>query len=108
VLLLFFAQHLDLLKAVDELLFSVSDHLLQPLDIICTAIQHILHVSKQLFFICYEFPKLCGEDSFQNSRQTAKKKYSSEERACLGAPFSAPSAILGARRWTSQDYGDRS
>jgi hypothetical protein len=51
-LLLFFAQRLDLLKAVDELLFSVSDHLLQPLDIICTAIQHILHVSKQLFFIC--------------------------------------------------------
>jgi hypothetical protein len=25
---------------------------LQPLDVICTAIQHILHVSKQLFFIC--------------------------------------------------------
>jgi hypothetical protein len=27
-LLLFFTQRLDLLKAVDELLFSVSDHLL--------------------------------------------------------------------------------
>jgi hypothetical protein len=52
LLLLFFAQCLDLLKAVDELLFSVGDHLLQPLDVICTAIQHILHVSKQLFFIC--------------------------------------------------------
>jgi hypothetical protein len=51
-LLLFFAQHLDLLKAVDELLFRVGDHLLQPLDVICAAIQHILHVSKQLFFIC--------------------------------------------------------
>jgi hypothetical protein len=33
-------------------LFSISDHLLQPLDIIYTAIQHILHISKQLFFIC--------------------------------------------------------
>jgi hypothetical protein len=51
-LLLFFAQRLDLLKAVDELLFGVGDHLLQPLDVICTVIQHILHVSKQLFFIC--------------------------------------------------------
>jgi hypothetical protein len=51
-LLLFFAQRLDLLKAVDELLFSVGDHLLQHLDIIFMAIQHILHVSKQLFFIC--------------------------------------------------------
>jgi hypothetical protein len=51
-LLLFFAQRLALLKAVDELLFSVGDHLLQPLDVICTVIQHILHVSKQLFFIC--------------------------------------------------------
>jgi hypothetical protein len=37
-LLLFFAQRLDLLKAVDELLFSVDDHLLQPFDIICVAI----------------------------------------------------------------------
>jgi hypothetical protein len=51
-LLLLFAQHLDLLKAAGELLFSVGDDLLQPLDIICMAIQHILHVSKQLFFIC--------------------------------------------------------
>jgi hypothetical protein len=51
-LLLLFAQRLDLLKAVGELLFSISDYLLQPLDIICTVIQHILHVSKQLFFIC--------------------------------------------------------
>jgi membrane-anchored protein YejM (alkaline phosphatase superfamily) len=33
-------------------LFSVSDNLLQHLDVICTVIQHILHVSKQLFFIC--------------------------------------------------------
>jgi hypothetical protein len=51
-LLLLFIQRLDLLKAVGELLLSIGDHLLQPLDIICTAIQHILHVSKQLFFIC--------------------------------------------------------
>jgi hypothetical protein len=51
-LLLLFAQRLDLLKAASELLFSVGDHLLQPLNIICSAIQHILHVSKQLFFIC--------------------------------------------------------
>jgi hypothetical protein len=36
--LILLAQRLDLLKAVDELLFSVADHLLQPLDIICTAI----------------------------------------------------------------------
>jgi hypothetical protein len=35
-----------LLKALDELLLSISDHLLQPLDVICTAIHHILHVSK--------------------------------------------------------------
>jgi hypothetical protein len=33
-------------------LFSIGDHLLQRLDIIYTVIQHILHVSKQLFFIC--------------------------------------------------------
>jgi hypothetical protein len=52
LLLHFFAQRLDLLKAIIELLFSVGDNLLQPLDIICTAIHHILHVSKQLFFIC--------------------------------------------------------
>jgi hypothetical protein len=51
-LLLLFAQRLDLLKAVTELSFGVGDDLLQPLDIICAAIQHILHVSKQLFFIC--------------------------------------------------------
>jgi hypothetical protein len=51
-LLLFFTQRLDLLKAVDELLFDVGDHLLQPLVVICMAIQHILYVSKQLFFIC--------------------------------------------------------
>jgi hypothetical protein len=48
---LLLAQRLDLLKAVSELLFSIGDHLLQPLDVICIAIQHILHVSKQLFFI---------------------------------------------------------
>jgi hypothetical protein len=41
-----------LLKTVNELLFGVGDHLLQPLNVICTAIQHILHVSKQLFFVC--------------------------------------------------------
>jgi hypothetical protein len=51
-LLLLLAQRLDLLKAIGELLFSVNDYFLQLLDIICTAIQHILHVSKQLFFIC--------------------------------------------------------
>jgi hypothetical protein len=51
-LLLLFVQRLDLLKAAGELLFGVGDHLLQPLDVICAAIQHILHVSKQLFFIC--------------------------------------------------------
>jgi hypothetical protein len=51
-LLLLFAQRLDLLEAAGELLFGVGDHLLQPLDVICAAIQHILHVSKQLFFIC--------------------------------------------------------
>jgi hypothetical protein len=45
-LLLLFAQRLDLLKAVGELLFSIGDHLLQPLDVICMVIQHILHVSK--------------------------------------------------------------
>jgi hypothetical protein len=44
--LLLLAQHLDLLKAVGELFFSVGDYLLQPLYIICTAIQHVLHVSK--------------------------------------------------------------
>jgi hypothetical protein len=52
LLLLLFAQRLDLLKAVGELLFSIGDYLLQPLDVICIAIQHILHISKQLFFIC--------------------------------------------------------
>jgi hypothetical protein len=51
-LLLLLAQHLDMLKAIGELLFSVGDYLLQLLDISCAAIQHILHVSKQLFFIC--------------------------------------------------------
>jgi hypothetical protein len=40
------AQRLDLSKAVGELFFSIGDYLLQPLDVICTAIQHILHVSK--------------------------------------------------------------
>jgi hypothetical protein len=47
----FLAQRLDLLKAVGELLLSVIDDLLQPLNIICTVIQYILHVSKQLFFV---------------------------------------------------------
>jgi hypothetical protein len=42
----FFAQRLDSLKAVDELLLSVADHLLQPLNIICTAIEQVLHISK--------------------------------------------------------------
>jgi hypothetical protein len=51
-LLLLFAQRLDLLKAADELLFGVGNDLLQPLDVIYTVIQHILHVSEQLFFIC--------------------------------------------------------
>jgi hypothetical protein len=52
LLLHLLTQRLDLLKAVGELLFSVGDYLLQPLDVICMAIRHILHVSKQLFFIC--------------------------------------------------------
>jgi hypothetical protein len=39
------AQRLDSLKAVDELSFSVADHLLQPLDVICTAIVQVLHMS---------------------------------------------------------------
>jgi hypothetical protein len=51
-LLLLFAQCLDLLKAADELLFGVDDDLLQPLNVICAVIEHILRVSKQLFFIC--------------------------------------------------------
>jgi hypothetical protein len=51
-LLLLLAQCLDLLKAIGELFFSVSDYLLQLLDVICMVIQHILHVSKQLLFIC--------------------------------------------------------
>jgi hypothetical protein len=51
-LLLLFAQRLDLLEAAGELLFDVGNHLLQPLDIICAVIPHILHISKQLFFIC--------------------------------------------------------
>jgi hypothetical protein len=42
----FFAQRLNSLKAVDELLLSVADHLLQLLDVICTAIEQVLHVSK--------------------------------------------------------------
>jgi hypothetical protein len=46
LLLLFLAQRLDLLKAVDELLFNIGDHLLQSLDVICMVIQHILHISK--------------------------------------------------------------
>jgi hypothetical protein len=45
-LLLLFAQRLDLLKAADELLFGVGNDLLQPLDVIYTVIQHILHISK--------------------------------------------------------------
>jgi hypothetical protein len=45
-LLLLLAQRLDLLKAIGELLFSVSDYLLQLLDVICMVIQHILHISK--------------------------------------------------------------
>jgi hypothetical protein len=51
-LLLLLTQRLDLLKSIGELLFSVGDYLLQLVNVICTAIQHILHVSKQLFFIC--------------------------------------------------------
>jgi hypothetical protein len=49
--LILLAQRLDLLKAVDELSLGVADPLLQPLDVICTGIQQVLHVSKQLFFI---------------------------------------------------------
>jgi hypothetical protein len=51
-LVLLLAQRLDPLKAIGELLFSVGDYLLQLLNIICAVIQHILHISKQLFFIC--------------------------------------------------------
>jgi hypothetical protein len=51
-LLLLLAQRPDLPKAIGELLFSVDNYLLQLLDVISTAIQHILHVSKELFFIC--------------------------------------------------------
>jgi hypothetical protein len=50
-LLLLLAQRLDLLKAIDELLFSVGDYFLQLLDVIYTPTRHNLHVSKQLFFI---------------------------------------------------------
>jgi hypothetical protein len=61
LLLVLLAQRFDLLKAVDELTFSVTDHHLQPFDIICMTIQHILHVSKQLLFVFCYFPKLCGK-----------------------------------------------
>jgi hypothetical protein len=44
-LFLLFAQRLDLLKAIDELLLSIGDHLLQLLDVICMPIQHILDIS---------------------------------------------------------------
>jgi hypothetical protein len=37
--LLLLAHRLDLPKAVGELFFSVDNYLLQPLDVICTAIQ---------------------------------------------------------------------
>jgi hypothetical protein len=45
-LFLLFTRRLDLLKAIDELLLSIGDHLLQLFDVICVTIQHILHVSK--------------------------------------------------------------
>jgi hypothetical protein len=60
--LLLFAQSLDLLEAVDELLLRIGNHLLQPLDFICAAIEHVLQVSKQLFFIIYEFLNFCGDE----------------------------------------------
>jgi hypothetical protein len=50
-LLLLFTQRLDLLKAADELLFGVGDHLLQPLNVICAVIQHILHVSSSSLYV---------------------------------------------------------
>jgi hypothetical protein len=49
-LLFLLAQRLDSLKAVDELSLSIADHLLQPLDVIYTAIEQVLHISKKLFF----------------------------------------------------------
>jgi hypothetical protein len=60
--LFLFAQSLDLLEAVDELLLRVGHHLLQTLDFICAAIEHVLQVSKQLFFIIYEFLNFCGDE----------------------------------------------
>jgi hypothetical protein len=60
--LLLFAQSLDLLEAVDELLLHVGNHLLEPLDFICAAIEHVLQVSKQLFFIIYKFLNFCGDE----------------------------------------------
>jgi hypothetical protein len=45
-LFLLFAQRLDLLKATGELLLSIGDHVLQLLDVICTTMQLILHISK--------------------------------------------------------------
>jgi hypothetical protein len=89
-LLLLLAQRLDLLKVIGELLFSVGDYLLQLLDIICTVIQHILHVSKQLFFICYDFPKLCGEDIFRIQDKLSRESTRGKKGACLGASSFAP------------------
>jgi hypothetical protein len=48
LLLLLFAQCLDLLKAVGDLLFNIGDYLLQPLDVICTMIQHIFRIQDKL------------------------------------------------------------
>jgi hypothetical protein len=45
-LLPFFAQRLDLLETVDELFLRIGNHLLQSLDFVCAAIEHVLQVSK--------------------------------------------------------------
>jgi hypothetical protein len=96
--LLLLAQRLDLPKAISERFFSVSDYLLQPLDVICMAIQHILHVSKQLFFICYDFPKFCGEGIFRIQDKLLREKYSREER---GLPWCAFFCSLSCS-WSSR------
>jgi hypothetical protein len=40
-----------LLQAVNKLVFHVSKYLPQLLDLICAAIEHVLQISKQPFFI---------------------------------------------------------
>jgi hypothetical protein len=47
-------------------------------------IQHILDFSKQLFFVFYDFPKLCGED-ISDPGKPITGKYPRGARAYLGA-----------------------